>query len=112
MITAGQRASRANHAGNRQRRFSTTGDCSASNAIPQEGSMATRGKTTFEKRRKEAARKEKQQMKAERRRQRKLAPDNADEIASEAQDPNADTAAAETQDPNTDAAAAETPGPG
>ena len=35
--------------------------------------MATRGKTTFEKRRKEMARKEKQNMKAERRAQRKLA---------------------------------------
>ena len=38
--------------------------------------MATRGKTTFQKRQKEAARKDKQQRKAERRAQRKL--DNSD----------------------------------
>ena len=38
--------------------------------------MATRGKTTFQKRQKELARKEKQQRKAARREQRKL--DNAD----------------------------------
>lgn len=35
--------------------------------------MASRSKTSFEKRRKEVARKEKQKMKAERRAQRKLA---------------------------------------
>jgi hypothetical protein len=35
--------------------------------------MATRGRTTFQKRQKEMARKERQQMKAERRAQRKLA---------------------------------------
>ena len=34
--------------------------------------MATRGRTTFQKRQKELARKEKRQMKAERRAQRKL----------------------------------------
>ena len=34
--------------------------------------MATRGRTTFQKRQKEMARKEKRQMKAERRAQRKL----------------------------------------
>ena len=38
--------------------------------------MATRGRTTFQKRQKEQARKEKQQRKAERRAQRKL--DSAD----------------------------------
>jgi len=38
--------------------------------------MATRGKTTFQKRQKELARKDKQQRKAERRAQRKL--DNTD----------------------------------
>ena len=36
--------------------------------------MATRGKTTFQKRQKEMARKEKQQMKEQRRAQRKLEP--------------------------------------
>ena len=38
--------------------------------------MATRGRTTFQKRQKELARKEKQQMKAERRKQKKLSQGN------------------------------------
>ncbi len=42
--------------------------------------MATRGKTTFQKRQKEMARKDKQQRKAERRAQRKL--DNSDSFRS------------------------------
>ena len=52
--------------------------------------MATRGRTTFQKRQKEMARKERQQMKAERRAQRKLAntgdngdPDSAQSPGSE-----------------------------
>ena len=40
--------------------------------------MATRSRTTFQKRQKELARKEKQRMKAERRAQRKLAGRKAD----------------------------------
>ena len=36
--------------------------------------MATRGRTTFQKRQKEIARKEKREMKAERRKQKKLNP--------------------------------------
>jgi len=40
--------------------------------------MASRGRTTFEKRRKEMARKEKQRAKAERRAQRKAAPPEPD----------------------------------
>ena len=40
--------------------------------------MASRGRTTFQKRQRENARKEKQQMKAERRKQKKLNPGIAD----------------------------------
>ena len=40
--------------------------------------MATRGRTTFQKRQKEIARKEKREMKAERRKQKKLNPGIAD----------------------------------
>ena len=40
--------------------------------------MATRGRTTFQKRQKEIARKEKREMKAERRKQKKLNPGMGD----------------------------------
>jgi hypothetical protein len=40
--------------------------------------MSTRGRTTFQKRQKEIARKEKREMKAERRKQKKLNPGIAD----------------------------------
>jgi hypothetical protein len=43
--------------------------------------MPTRGKTTFQKRQKEMARKDKQQRKAERRAQRKLDSENPDRAA-------------------------------
>lgn len=43
--------------------------------------MATRGRTTFQKRQKEMARKEKRQIKAERRAQRKLEKANIDRPA-------------------------------
>lgn len=45
--------------------------------------MATRGRTTFQKRQKELARKEKQQAKAERRAQRKLAHGSAPQPATQ-----------------------------
>ena len=45
--------------------------------------MPTRGKTTFQKRQKEMARKDKQQRKAERRAQRKLDGENPDRIVLE-----------------------------
>ena len=44
--------------------------------------MATRGRTTFQKRQREIAKKEKQQMKAERRRQKKLSQGDADKAES------------------------------
>ncbi|OFW25567.1 MAG: hypothetical protein A3H27_01415 [Acidobacteria bacterium RIFCSPLOWO2_02_FULL_59_13] len=59
--------------------------------------MATRGRTSFQKRQKEMARKEKRQIKAERRMQRKLTPgDTGDAIAwDEANLPEDETTLAE-----------------
>jgi hypothetical protein len=53
--------------------------------------MTTRGKTTFQKRQKETARKDKQQRKAERRAQRKLDSANPDRRVLEDTQPSTET---------------------
>ncbi|MBI4441965.1 MAG: hypothetical protein HY649_01165 [Acidobacteria bacterium] len=65
--------------------------------------MATRGRTSFQKRQKEMARKEKREMKAERRMQRKLTPgDTGDAIAWDATNPSEDETTPDELEPESE----------
>ena len=88
IITAAPVARPGNDAGSHRLRIQW-GDLFAPNNL-QEARMATRGRTTFQKRQKEMARKERQQMKAERRAQRKLANTSDDGDPDSAQSPRSE----------------------